>query len=67
MASASTRATGLRLPSRRLRGISRVGNIPAVRMAAINSRSAISDLPMLHESFNTDRTRLSRAGLASKW
>jgi hypothetical protein len=33
-----------------------VGSIPAVRIAAINSRSAISDLLLLHGTVNADRT-----------
>jgi hypothetical protein len=32
----------------------KVGSIPAVRIAAINSRSATSDLPLLRESVNGD-------------
>src|SRR5215471_14897135 len=47
MASASARVTGPPRPWVRLCGISSVGSIPAVRIAAINSRSAISDLPFL--------------------
>ena len=33
------------LPSARLRGIGKVGSIPAVRIAAISSRSSISKSP----------------------
>jgi hypothetical protein len=47
MASPSARVRGPRCPCARLRGISTVGSIPAVNLAAINSRSAISELPLL--------------------
>src|SRR6516165_2675599 len=48
MTSASPTASRPRLPYARLCGISKVGSIPAVKMAAISSRSAIWDLPLLH-------------------
>src|SRR5580704_16028831 len=44
MAPASAVVSGLPLPCARLCGISMVGSIPAVRIAAISSRSAISNL-----------------------
>jgi hypothetical protein len=53
------RVSGLRLPSTRLRGISTVGSIPAVKMAAMNSRSAIWGISRhrAHESDNADAVR----------
>jgi hypothetical protein len=54
MASPSAPVTGPVRVRARLCGISRVGSIPAVKMAAINSRSANSDLPLLYQSVNAD-------------
>src|SRR5271165_940568 len=63
---ASVSLTGLPLPCARLRGISRVGRIPAVRMAAISSRSSISKLSSLRQPEQMPRILMKQTAPVAK-